>query len=190
MTDAGGTFNGTAFSATGLVAGVVTGTGGDSTPAATLGGVGLTLTYYAGSTAKGTQLAGAPSAAGMYTVVASFAGSTDYLPATSAPTTFTISKATPTVTVTDAGGTYTGSAFPATGTVAGVVTGTGGDSTPAATLETVGLTYTYYLGAFATGTPLGSAPSTDGTYTVVASFAGSADYFAALSVAKTFQITG
>src|SRR5262249_52742375 len=46
-------------------------------------------TYYAGMSAVGTPLPGAPSLAGMYTVVASFASSTDYTPA-SAQATFSI----------------------------------------------------------------------------------------------------
>ena len=41
-------------------------------------------------------------------------------PAASAPATFAITKATPAVTVTDAGGTFTGSPFPATASVTGV----------------------------------------------------------------------
>ena len=60
----------------------------------------------------------APSNAGTYTVVASFAGS----PTTAAPAirpTFTIGQATPTVTVTDAGGTYNGNPFPAAVSVTG-----------------------------------------------------------------------
>ena len=55
----------------------------------------------------GTALSGAPMAAGTYTVVASFAGTPDYAPA-SAMTTFTVNLAAPTVTVTDAGGTFNG----------------------------------------------------------------------------------
>ena len=89
---------------------------------------------------------------------------------------FAITKATPTVTVSDAGGTTNGSAFPATGTVAGV------NGSPSTTLESVGLSFTYYAGSGTSGANLGAnAPSSAvGTYTVVASFAGSAaDYLAA-----------
>jgi hypothetical protein len=94
---------------------------------------------------------------------------------------FTITPATPTVTVSDAGGTYNGSAFPATGTVRGV------NGAPTGTLEGVGLSFTYYLGS-TSGTNLGpSAPSRPGTYTVVAIFAGSADYNRA-SAQTTFTI--
>ncbi len=139
---------------------------------ASLEGVGLTLSYYAGS----TPLGAAPSAAGTYTVAASFAGSADYL-ARSVQATFTIAQATPTVSVTDAGGTYTGSPFPATATVAGSAAWRAGASRASAP------TLTYYAGS----TLLGAAPSAAGTYSVQASFAGSADYLAR-SVQATFTI--
>ncbi len=65
-------------------------------------------------------------------VTASFAGSADYLPASNS-TTFAIGDATPTINVSDTGGTYDGvTAFPATANVNG-----------AATLEGVGLTLDY-----------------------------------------------
>ncbi len=119
-------------------------------------------------------------------MLATFPGSADYGSA-SASTTFTINQATPVVNVTDGGGTYNGSVFPATATVAGVVVGT--DDTPAATLEGVGLSYSYYAGTSATGTPLWGAPSQAGTYTVVASFAGSTDYGSVISQALSFTIS-
>ena len=120
---------------------------------------------------------------GTYTVVAAFPGSTDYVANQSAPATFTIAKYNPTLTVTDAGGTYNGSAFPATATVAG----TSGPAGPS--LEGVTPTLTYYTGRpSATGTPLSAAPSSAGTYTVVAKFAGSADYIAAQAAPVTFTI--
>ena len=49
-------------------------------------------------------LAVAPTAAGTYTVAATFPGSADYASVKTAAVTFTIAKATPTITVTDAGG--------------------------------------------------------------------------------------
>ena len=116
VADAGGTYNGSTFPATAKVAGVVTGF--DTTPSDSLEGVSPTVTYYVGSTASGTGSSTAPSAAGTYTVVASFAGSTDYAAAQSSPVNFTIAQATPVVTATAAGGTYNGSPFPATATVA------------------------------------------------------------------------
>ena len=167
VSDAGGTYSGSAFPASGAV------NGGGS-----LESVTPTLTYYAGSTATGTALSGAPSVAGTYTVVANFAGSTDFKSATSTPATFTISQATPTVTVSDAGGIYTGSAFPAAGAV------NGGGS-----LESITPTLTYYAGSAATGTALSGVPSVAGTYTVVANFSGSTDFKSATSTPATFTIT-
>ena len=55
-------------------------TGVSGTAAASLEGVTPTLTYYSGTTSLGST---APTAPGTYTVVASFAGSTDYAPAAS-----------------------------------------------------------------------------------------------------------
>ena len=166
VTDAGGTYNGATFPAFATV-------DGDSS----LEGVSPTVTYYAGNIASGTPLSGPPITAGTYTVVASFADSTDYGSATSTPVTFTIAQATPTVTVTDAGGTYTGSAFPATAKVNGQNS-----------LEGVSPTFTYYAGTDTTGSPLSGAPITAGTYTVVASFLGSTDYGSATSTPATFTI--
>ncbi len=166
VSDAVGTDNGKPFLATVTVAGL------NNTAAPSLEGVNPTLTYYAGTSANGSPLAGAPTAVGTYTVVAAFAGSADYGPA-EASATFTIAKATPKVTVRDAGGTYNGKPFPATATVAGIT------GAAASSLEGVSLRLTYYAGATASGTPLAGAPVGAGTYTVVAAFPGSADYAAA-----------
>ena len=81
------------------------------------------------------------------------------------------------VTVTDAGGTYTGNPFPATALVNGQ-----------ASLEGVSPTLAYYVGSTATGTPSSTAPTAVGTYTVVATFPGSPDYLAASSNPVTFSI--
>jgi Ca2+-binding RTX toxin-like protein len=94
-----------------------------------------------------------------------------------------VSKATPIVAVSALNVAYDGLAHPATGTVTGL------SGVPAATLEGVGLTFTYYAGTTAAGTPLSGAPTNTGTYTVVATFPGSADYNAA-SAQTTFTITG
>ena len=176
VSDPSGSYDGSAFVATATVAGL---SGG---PGASLEGVTPAPVYYSGSTASGTPLAGVPTAAGTYTVVASFAGSTDYAAATSQPVTFTITQATPTVNVSDPGGTFDGSAFAATATV----TGSGGPA--GASLEGVAPAVTYYTGGTASGTPLNGAPSAAGTYTVVASFAGSTDYTAGTSQPVTFTI--
>ena len=86
-------------------------------------------------------------------------------------------KATPSVMVTDNSGPYTGAAFAATDTVNGN-----------SSLEGVSPTLTYYSGTSGTGTPLNGAPTTAGTYTVVANFAGSADFTSA-SANTTFAIS-
>ena len=58
VSDAGGTYSDVPFPATDTVAGVVPGV--DNLPATSLQGVTPALTYYAGSTATGTPLAGTP----------------------------------------------------------------------------------------------------------------------------------
>ena len=175
-TDAGGIYNSNPFPASATV-----------NSAGSLEGVSPTCTYYVGTGTSGINLGTtAPSTADTYTVVASFAGSADYLAANSSPVTFHINKVTPTVVATDPGGTYNTSSFPATATVAGV----GSQSAAAGSLETVSPTFTYYVGTGTGGTNLGSAaPVAAGTYTVVASFAGSADYTAAVSSPATFTIS-
>ena len=123
--------------------------------------------------ASGAPLGGAPSAAGTYSVVASFNGSPDYAATQGKPLTFTIHPATPSVTVADAGRTYNGSAFAATALIAGVVRGI--DNTPATDLENTGLGLTYYVGRRSPAKAR-RPPRAAGTYTVLASFNGSADY--------------
>ncbi len=88
VADAGGTYDGSTFVASATVSGV------DGHAFPSLEGIGLSLSYYAGSTATGTPLGEPPSAAGTYTVQAGFAGSTDYAPAT-AQATIAIAQAVP-----------------------------------------------------------------------------------------------
>ncbi len=158
--DAGGTYNGSAFAATATV-----------NNSASLEGVTPTLSYYSGTAVTGTALSSAPTTAGTYAVLASFAGSTDYTTST-ASTTFTISQAAPSVSVSDNGGTYSGSAFTAT----------------SASLEGVTPSLTYYSGTSTTGTALSDVPTMAGTYTVLASFAGSTDYISG-TASTTFTIS-
>jgi hypothetical protein len=160
--------------ASALVAGI-TGQFGTS-----LEGVTPTLTYYSGSSASGTPLSGPPINAGTYTVTATFAGSTNYTSA-SASTTFTIRQVTATVKVHASGGTFTGSSFPASATVAGI----NGQFGPS--LEGVTPTLTYYSGSTASGTPLSGPPTNAGTYTVVASFVSTS--YSYTSATTTFTIT-
>ncbi len=169
VTDNYGTFNGAAFTASDSVAG-----------GASLENVTPRVSYYSGTSASGTALSGAPTTAGTYTVLASFAGSTDYTSA-SASTTFSITPATPTVTVTDNSAAFNGAAFAGSANVEGVA------PPAAASLENVTPSLTYYSGTSASGTALSGAPTAIGTYTVLASFAGSADYTTA-SASTTFNI--
>ncbi len=154
-----------------------------ATTGASLEGITPTLTYYSGTNATGTALSGAPTAASTYTVLASFAGSTDYTSGT-ASTTFTIfasTVSTPTVSVTDSGGTYNGGAF--TATIRWRAPATTGPS-----LEGMTPGLTYFLGTSASGTVVSGAPTSAGTYTVLASFAGSTDYTSG-TASTTFTIS-
>ncbi len=166
----GWTYDGTAHAATGSVGGV----GGVNL------GVPSSFTYYSGTGTGGMNLGGnPPSNAGTYTVVAHYAGSTNYNAADSVPATITIARATPIVTASWSGWTYDATAHGATGSVTGV----GGTSLG------VPASFTYYLGADTTGTILGGvAPTNAGTYTVVAHFAGSGNYAIAESAAVTITV--
>ena len=175
VTDLGGTYTGNPFAAT---AASVSGTATDGT-IASFGDASLSYAYFQGADPLGGT---APTAVGSYTVVAAFAGNTDYAAASSAAVPFSITQATPTVSVTDLGGTYTGNPFAAT---AASVSGTATDGT-IASFGDASLSYAYFQG----GDPLGgTAPTTVGSYTVVAAFAGNTDYAAASSAAAPFSIT-
>jgi hypothetical protein len=117
-----------------------------------------------------------------HSITAVYGGDSNYS-GSSGSTTQTVNKATPTVSVSDAGGTYNGMPFPATAMVAGVVAGV--DSTPVPSLEGVTPTLSYYD---ANGNLLPGAPMDAGTYSVVATFPGSADYTAASSSRSSFTI--
>jgi hypothetical protein len=108
VTDPDGTYNGQPFSATVTVNGV-----------ATLDGVTPKLAYHIGSTTAGTLLTGAPSRAGTYTVVATYAGSAGYLPA-DAHTTFTISPANTILYESAASGLANGKPFRAIAAAIGI----------------------------------------------------------------------
>src|SRR5207245_2529209 len=145
VADAGGTYGGGPFPATAAVAGAARGV--DDTPGPTLEGVGLALDYLrldadGGTTDLGSSapsVAGTPAlcpappaAAGTCLVVASPARRPAYAPA-SAGAPFTVARATPAVSVVDAGGAYGGGPFPATAAVAGAARGV--EDTPGPTLE-------------------------------------------------------
>src|SRR5262249_56589096 len=87
---------------------------------------------------------------------------------------------TPTVTVSDAGGTYKGTGFAATGKAVG----------PDGTTPVSGtFSYAYYVGNSVSGTPSATAPSNVGTYTVVATFTStSVNYKSGGTAQATFTI--
>ena len=166
----------------------------DANQSKTYGDAVPTLTYTASgfvNNEPSTTLAGSlGTTATSGSSVGNYAFTTDALTAgpnytvvlaATAPT-FAVTPATPTVQVTDAGGTYNQSPFAATATVAGV------DQVAGPSLENIAPTLTYYVGKTANGTSLGAAPFLPGTYTVVAAFAGSPDYTSA-SATTTFTIT-
>jgi hypothetical protein len=166
LSDRGGSYTGSPFTATATLTGIngVTGT--------SLEGVGIGLTYYAGTRASGPPLPSAPTSAGTYTVVAHFAGSRDYAPAM-AEINFVIYPMRPTQIITALDGTYTAQPYTATVTVTGV------DGVHYSSLEGVQPTLTYYA---ASGSALAGPPTAVGTYRVVATFSGSLDYLAVTTV--------
>jgi hypothetical protein len=123
---------------------------------------------------------------GTHIITALYSGDSNYISNSAVFTERVIG--TPTVAVADAGGTYNGQPFAATATVAGVVAG--GDDTPSASLEGVGPTVAYYSGTYTSAaqlaglTPLTGIPIDAGSYTVAASFVGSADYTSATALAN------
>ncbi len=161
---------------------VYDGTTSDLSPTIVLGGViGSDNVMASGSVTFSNASAGVESV-NVAGLTLNGAQAADYTIASNASTSAIITQATPLVTVTDAGGQFTGSAFPATATVTGV-TGVAGS-----TLEGLSPTLLYYSGSTATGTASTTAPSAVGTYTVVGSFAGSGDYAAANSSPVVFNI--
>ncbi len=104
--------------------------------------------------------------AGVVTVRASQGGDVNRNAATPIDQSFTVAKATPTVTVIGGTFTYDGVSH---GAASGSVTGVGG-----ANLGTP--TYRYFVGAGTGGTELPGPPVNAGSYTVLASFAGDANY--------------
>lgn len=94
----------------------------------------------------------------------------------------TVNSAPTTTTVIVANTTYSGSPVFATATVAGP------DGQAQASLDAVSPTVSYFAGSSAASTPLAGAPSAAGTYTALASFAGSANFKASTSASVIFTI--
>ena len=152
-------------------------TGVSGTKTGTLEGVSPTYEYYSGTGTGGTDLGStAPSAAGTYTVVASFAGSTDYTSA-SASQTFTVSKATPTAVLTaSANPSVSGQSVVFTATVSG-----SGSGMPTGTV-----TFKDGTTILGTGTVNSSGQATfstsalsGGRHTITASYGGDENFNAA-----------
>ncbi len=174
VTDAGGTYTGSPFPATAASA---TGSGGlNDTNLAdfTFSYVGTGSTTYAASSTP-------PSKAGTYTVTATYLGNATHASSSSLPTPFTITLAGSITMVTDAGGTYTGSPFPAT---AASATGSGGlNDTNLAdfTFSYVGTGSTIYAAS-------STAPINAGTYAVTATYLGNATHASSSSLPTPFTI--
>ena len=97
-------------------------------------------------------------------MVASFTSAdSNYCGVKGPPVMFTVSPATPSVTVSDPSGAYTGHPFWATG-VDSPRKGIGGGAISG------GFAYSYYVGSRASGKSSSTAPTAAGTYTVVAAF--------------------
>jgi hypothetical protein len=115
--------------------------------------------------------------AGAASASASYPGSDNYLGSSDSKT-FTIAKASASISITWDNSTYDGDPNAASAQVDGV--GGETDLSPAATLA-------YHSGSTASGSPLAGAPTDAGTYTVEASFAGN-DNYNAKSATKTITI--
>jgi len=139
-----------------------------STGAVTYSYSGVSPTVYSASTT-------APTAVGTYQVIATLASDANYNGATSALYAFEIVKANSTISVTGLTSfTYNASAQgPATNTKTG--------STGAVTYSYSGVSSTTYSAS-------ATAPTLVGTYQVIASLAGDANYNGATSVAYAFEI--
>ncbi|MGD1277561.1 MAG: CARDB domain-containing protein [Tepidisphaeraceae bacterium] len=165
---------------TSWVAATLTGVSGIAPPTGP-----VQVLYFNGASASGSPLASPPVNAGTYTVVATYAGDANYASATSNAVTFTITRASVVVTLPTppASIVYDGT-NDVTAWVTATVTGPSGAPAPSGAV-----TYTYYSGTSATGTPLSAAPVNAGTYTVVANYAGNSNYLPRQSASVTFTIT-
>ena len=141
--------------------------------------------FYAGPTATGSPLAYPPVLPGTYTVVASYVGDNIYAAAATAPVTFTVARATPTLTLTPGPAVvwYDGTAD-VTAWAKAVLFGVTDATGPTGAAAVV-----FYAGTSTTGTPLSSPPVNAGTYTAVATYAGDALYLPATSAPATFVVS-
>jgi parallel beta-helix repeat protein len=175
----GGVYNGTPFPAS------VTIDGTSNSPATGLEGVTPILTYYVGSSTSGMSLGSTPPThAGTYTVVASFAGNTDYAATQPSPETFTIGRGRATITLTSSGGsavfgqsvTYVATVNTAS-TPGGTVTFSDG-ATPLATIP---------LGGSGQAT-LAITSLAPGSHAITATYSGDADILGVQSSATALSV--
>ena len=107
---------------------------------------------------------------------------TDFNVATGS-TTINVAQAKPALSLSAPNGTFNGTPFAASVTISGTT------NTPAASLDNVVPTLTYYQGSGTAGTSLGAtAPTVPGTYTVVANFPGDNNYASVQSAPAVFVI--
>ena len=140
----------------------------------TYNGDGSTSLAYTSTDGGGYSSAITPTNAGAYQVVVSATEGTNYIAGTSAAYTFTIGKATPTVTPTIGIYTYTGSAQGPNAATTGGSTGT--------------VTYSYVSTDGTTYPASATAPTAAGSYTVTATVTADANYNSASSAATAFTI--
>ncbi len=118
----------------------------------------------------------APTSAGTYSVTATFAGDANYNSVTSAPATITINKATPTVSATGNTCAFSGAPCAGSGSATGVLAGP--DVLTPVTLSYSGAGYG----------PTATPPTSGGTYSLTATFAGDANYNSVTSAPATITI--
>ena len=127
--DAGGTYNGNPFPASATATGI-----GNASVSGS-----FAYTYYVGSAVTNSGSSTAPTGRRHLhrRRQLSRAPIPNYSSTSSAPLTFTISPATPSVVASDAGGTYSGNPFPANATATGI-----GNASVSGSFA-----YTYYVGS-------------------------------------------
>jgi hypothetical protein len=165
VSDAGGPYKGSPYTASAEAKGP--GSLDDTNPA------DFTFSYVGTGTTSYGPSATAPTNPGTYSVTATYNGDANHTGSIGSAS-FNIGKATPTVNVTGGTFAYNGQPHPATGSVVGV------NNT---NLGTPTITYTAVTGDVV------PVPVNVGTYSVLASFAGNANYNAA-SATATIVITG
>ena len=137
----------------------------------------ITYTYYSTTNCSGTALSGAPTNVGNYSVKAVSSGNGDY-EAGSKCVTHTITKGTPTISLTAKTVEATGSAIAANAATA---------KNPNGSSVTLTYSYTYYSNNTCT-TALSSTPSTAGTYYVKATSTATTNLNSASSSCVTHTI--